>query len=1059
MRHPFESRFSIFASLLLGGLGVSLLLIPGAVNIVTPNQPIWVITVFGLVSYAVALMLQITAVMQISLWQHRAIQFFSSILLILFALLYANFGFWMESTVLACASLIQLVLLLVSTSNRLDNFDYLNFTVALSGFTTGIFLAVYKFDTNRILFGEYIPLLGVVFFVISFLAATILILPIRKYSKHIIRLQFIPWAIWCIMFIPSGYGANLIVSGVLILTILFGNVMLWEKARLPQGDILGRRVIWITSTIEIVVLIFLSALLFVLDQTIANQSNTLLTAREATFAFFIIFSMVIYFESITVLITLNGLMKVFSRNSQGLELDFDTNDESLSIWNTRFEKYVKPYIAQREGTQFQLSAQADRLDILSTQIANEKRRNAQLTLLMELSQQLETQLDQPVSAQLVVNTLERALNCTLAIVYINDPEKQEVKLLASAGEKINLAPVGYAQESNLGIVGRAIRQRKTQIINDLSKDSEYIRFADDTSASLVIIPLILNGHIHGLIAVHSAEINAFNSIDIGLAESVAAELTRAWERSGYHQRLKNLIQSGSQFSSVVDPSSTAQDVANLVRDTLQARFTFVHIQLGQEKNFIQSSTSGIATQLEASLKKSISNNSESLIQIIFQASQPFRIRDIRKYPATANLIIDNPNLRSMLAIPIRWHQVNIGAVFAFGKQKEVFFTENDESLAELLGIQSAAAFESTWLQQELRASLRITSLLYRLSNQIIQAEKLEDATLDIAQTAHKLSRSATTGIVLLNTDESIAAEVIINASGIQHGTRHPMPFIKDAMNAGQLIYVSQGKSGIRSCIPIKTPIRNYGAIWMESPDDQTNNAATNPNDMQALVNQAAIALERSLLLAESRRQAIEIKAAYDTLEDTYDQTLASLTSALDARDRETEGHSIRVTRLAVKLGEALQYPHDQLKVLERGSLLHDIGKIGVSDAILHKPGKLNEEEWKIMRLHPDIGAKIVAGIPFLEDTIPLIRHHQERWDGTGYPDKLKGEEIPILARMFAVIDAFDALTSNRPYREKITTQEALAYLKEQAGILFDPSIVNAFEKMLNENPNVTNFTN
>jgi putative nucleotidyltransferase with HDIG domain len=603
-----------------------------------------------------------------------------------------------------------------------------------------------------------------------------------------------------------------------------------------------------------------------------------------------------------------------------------------------------------------------------------------------------------------------------------------------------------------------MRQRKTQIIGDLSKDADYIPFSGDTSASLVIIPMVLNGHIHGLIALHSDELNAFNSIDIGLAESVAAELTRAWERSGYHHRLKNLIQSGSQFSSVVDPNATARDVALLAREILQARFTFVHIQLGQERNFIQSSSSGTSPQLQASLAQSILQNTDGLLQLIFQASQPFRIRDIRKYPATSNLVIETPALRSMLAIPIRWHQVNIGGIFAFGKQNEVFFTENDESLAELLAIQAAGAFESTWLQQELRSSLRITSLLYRLSNQIILAENLESAASDIAQTAHKLSRSATTGIVLLNADESIAAEVKIDSNGIQHESNHPMKMIKDAMNAGQLIYVSRGELGIRSCIPIKTPIRNYGAIWMESPNDDRDNPATNPNDMQALVNQAAIALERSLLLAESRRQAIEIKDAYNTLEETYDQTLASLTSALDARDRETEGHSVRVTRLAVQLGKALNYPHTQLKVLERGSLLHDIGKIGISDSILHKPSKLNEDEWKMMRLHPDIGAKIVAGIPFLEETIPLIRHHQERWNGSGYPDKLKGEEIPILARMFAVIDAFDALTSNRPYRTKISTEEALKYLREQSKILFDPQIVEAFEKMILENPSVLDFS-
>jgi putative nucleotidyltransferase with HDIG domain len=181
-------------------------------------------------------------------------------------------------------------------------------------------------------------------------------------------------------------------------------------------------------------------------------------------------------------------------------------------------------------------------------------------------------------------------------------------------------------------------------------------------------------------------------------------------------------------------------------------------------------------------------------------------------------------------------------------------------------------------------------------------------------------------------------------------------------------------------------------------------------------------------------------------------------SALDARDRETEGHSLRVSHLTAKLGETLNFSHEQRKVLERGSLLHDIGKIGISDTILHKPGPLSEAEWDLMRNHPDIGAKIVEGIPFLEDTIPLIRHHQERWDGTGYPAGLREKEIPILARVFSIIDAFDALTSNRPYRQKISVLEAIEYINGQSGILFDPEIVEVFTKLVIANQSGLFFT-
>ena len=156
---------------------------------------------------------------------------------------------------------------------------------------------------------------------------------------------------------------------------------------------------------------------------------------------------------------------------------------------------------------------------------------------------------------------------------------------------------------------------------------------------------------------------------------------------------------------------------------------------------------------------------------------------------------------------------------------------------------------------------------------------------------------------------------------------------------------------------------------------------------------------------------------------------------------------MRVSRLACLLGETIGLNGHQLKALERGALLHDIGKIGISDKILHKPGKLTDEEWRLMRIHPDIGARIVEGIPFLQETLPVIRYHHERWDGSGYPLGLREKDIPIQARIFAVADVFDALTSKRSYREKSTPEEALQYLRDQAGILFDPVIVDALAQI------------
>ncbi len=1045
MKHSSENELNALSSGLIGIMGVSLLIIPTRLHMFDMDTSIWVSVVQGIFAYAASISLQIISILQVPQKRIFFIQSAAVFFLFVFFGVFLLAGCFIEAVIFLLIAIMQLTLL-TPLKERFSQLDLLKISFILINLFSGIYLAVSGNQYALVNIAPYKIPLVIGFIGSAFLGIATLFLPKLKINIMFSRTQAIPWLIWCAIFTPSLSAANVIAPALLSISILFEGLLPWNKLSVKSNNVLAQRVIMTTSTLEMAALIFLSALLIIIDNSSHAGSNTFITARDAAFLFFAVISTLIYYVTFTVIMTINGLIAELTEEDQDKS---DQPDEANGIhWNKRLARYIKPFMYKQEKVQFRLNAQTDQISSLTHQLKSEKKRNTQLILLMELSQQLENQLDQPVASQLTVNTLERALNCSLVCIFIHETDEKEFMLLAAAGSQTMLMPSGFRQSSSAGVIGRAVRQRKTQIINDIRTDADYIRFENESNLSAVIIPLISNGHVNGAIVFNSEKVNAFSSIDIGLAEAVAAELTRAWERSSYHHRLMNLVQAGSQLSAMVEPETTAREVASIAREILQARFTFVQIQLGQERNFTQSASSGEAPRLLESLENSV--GSESLIQLAFHAVQPFRVRDVRKYTSTAHLSIDYAGLRSMLAIPIRWHRMSIGTILAFGKQNEVFFNENDQSLAELLAIQAAGAFESTWLQQELRGSLRTTSLLYRLSNQIIQAENLQNAALDIAQTAHKLAKSSVTGIVLLNLEGNVAAETMIDSSGTHIGIDHPMEIINDVMISGQLIYLSQGQSITRACLPIQTPIRKYGAIWMDIPEDQGHKSTANPNDLQALVNQTAIALERSVLLVESRRQATEIKAAYDMLEATYDQTLAALMSALDARDRETEGHSLRVSHLTAKLGQTLNFSHEQLKVLERGSLLHDIGKIGISDTILHKPGPLSEAEWKIMRRHPDIGARIVEGIPFLQDTIPLIRHHQERWDGTGYPDGLYHEEIPILARMFSIVDAFDALTSNRPYRQKISAIEAVDYLHQQAGILFDPEIVEVFKNLVLE---------
>lgn len=175
------------------------------------------------------------------------------------------------------------------------------------------------------------------------------------------------------------------------------------------------------------------------------------------------------------------------------------------------------------------------------------------------------------------------------------------------------------------------------------------------------------------------------------------------------------------------------------------------------------------------------------------------------------------------------------------------------------------------------------------------------------------------------------------------------------------------------------------------------------------------------------------------LEIHYTETIEALVCALEARDPYTQAHAGRIRDTAMALAVAMQVPTDERRAVRLGSILHDVGKIGISDAILSKPGPLTDEEWTIMRTHPQIGERMLRGIDWLAPALPIVEHHHERWDGRGYPAGLRGETIPVGARIVAVCDSFDAMTSDRPYRKSMRLTDACEELLRGAGHQFDPN--------------------
>jgi HD-GYP domain-containing protein (c-di-GMP phosphodiesterase class II) len=231
-----------------------------------------------------------------------------------------------------------------------------------------------------------------------------------------------------------------------------------------------------------------------------------------------------------------------------------------------------------------------------------------------------------------------------------------------------------------------------------------------------------------------------------------------------------------------------------------------------------------------------------------------------------------------------------------------------------------------------------------------------------------------------------------------------------------------------------------------------------PFDLRQVEAVVKRALEHHELIAAKQRyenhleelveqRTAELDQALNSLEDAYRSTLKALTAALETRDSETHGHSERVVTYSLRLGREYGLTAEQMKALEFGSLLHDIGKIGVPDLILRKPAKLTEEEWVLMREHPLHGQQILRGIEFLEGPARVVAQHHEKWDGSGYPLGVQGDDIDLCARIFSVADAFDAITSDRVYRRGKSYQEAADELDEWAGRQFDPKVVEAFHRV------------
>lgn len=405
--------------------------------------------------------------------------------------------------------------------------------------------------------------------------------------------------------------------------------------------------------------------------------------------------------------------------------------------------------------------------------------------------------------------------------------------------------------------------------------------------------------------------------------------------------------------------------------------------------------------------------------------------------------------QDVLCVPLKISNRVVGVVEVLNRKDQRHFQRDDLELLEAISAQIALVIENTQLLEKHEAKIQKLRTLEEISR-VLNSTLVEKVVRRVAvEAATKLMDAEVGSLLLIDAArKELFLEVALGERGDQ------VKEIRLKMGEGIAGWVAQtGKPLIVDdvqkdprfskkvdqktnfvtrnmiCVPVKIKGRMVGVLQAINKKNQGRFSKGDLEDFSSLANQVAIAIENANL--------------YKELKDTFLSTAGALSDTIEAKDAYTAGHTQRVMEYSLVIGRRLGLPPEEMENLKLAAILHDIGKIGVDDQVLRKQGRLNEEEKRKMRQHTIIGPRIVKRVRQLHPIIPGIRHHHEMYDGSGYPDAVKGEEIPLMARIIAVADTFDAMISDRPYRKGLDMESALREIRQFSGKQFDPKVVQA----------------
>jgi HD-GYP domain-containing protein (c-di-GMP phosphodiesterase class II)/putative methionine-R-sulfoxide reductase with GAF domain len=740
----------------------------------------------------------------------------------------------------------------------------------------------------------------------------------------------------------------------------------------------------------------------------------------------------------------------------------------LSLDSTRKDAFTQEDLNRLVG--FAASAA---LVIENARLFEETRRRAEETAsLLNASLSLSS-LDLQETLQTIGQRARHLLAADGCRIFLLEPDGKTLRCVLALAES-ETAFADLRINLGQGVTGHVALTGKAEIVNDMQRDprAQTVPGTEEESEAIMFAPLKSGQKTIGVISIRRVgSERPFQPNDLNLLQAFASLAASAVSNA----RLFEEIQARLQELEILQSLSSALRQAHMVEEMLPIFIQYAaravdatagSIYLWEEASgeWVSHGWMTADGRWQTDTADLRHRPGEGVTGWVGERGEIYVTSDWRADPTNQPLPHEVEFLQSLtsgISLPLKAEARAIGIMHLWYAERHDFSDEEKRLLTAIAdmaanAIQRARLHEETTQQVKRLTALRdldrviassfdlqlTFNLLLTHAREQLQADAVnillyDPHTYALQQAAGRGFRSARPSNLRLNLGESLAGRAALERRLV---AIPDLNILSEEFSKPEFTESENFKAYYAYPLMAKGELKGVLEVFHRAPFQAAPDWL---NFFETLAGQAAIAIDNARLFENLERSNFELNLAYD-------ETIEGWSRALDLRDKETEGHTRRVTELTVRLARAMGIAEEQIIHIRRGALLHDIGKMGVPDRILLKEGPLTEEEQQIMRQHPQFAYDMLAPIQYLRPALDIPYCHHEKWDGTGYPRGLKGEEIPLSARIFAVADVYDALTSDRPYRKAWTKEQALEYVRQQSGSHFDPQVVDAFLRSLGD---------